>query len=74
MQFIEGYRSSKIAPPEGYSEEEVESLTESCRAQEESPEEYPNIIVIMNESFSDLRYYGEMDTDMEVMPFIATWK
>lgn len=70
VQFIEGYRSSKIAPPDGYSEEEVESLTESYRAQEESPEKYPNIIVIMNESFSDLRYYGEMNTDMEVMPFI----
>lgn len=70
VQFIEGYRSSRIAPPEGYSEEKVESLTESYRAQEDVPEELPNIIVIMNESFSDLRYYGKMDTDIEVMPFI----
>ncbi len=70
VQFIEGYRSSRIAPPDGYSEEKVENLTESYRVQEDVPEDLPNIIVIMNESFSDLRYYGEMDTDIEVMPFI----
>ncbi len=30
----------------------------------------PNIIVIMNEAFSDLRIHGKLDTDREIMPFL----
>ncbi len=32
-------------------------------------QEYPNIIVIMNESFSDLSYLGSLRTDVKYMPF-----
>lgn len=31
--------------------------------------EYPNIVVIMNEAFSDLSVWGEFETTEEVMPF-----
>ena len=30
----------------------------------------PNVIVIMNESYSDLRYIGDFDTNIEVTPFM----
>lgn len=32
----------------------------------------PNIIVIMNESFSDLRVLGEIETDVDYMPYIRS--
>ncbi len=31
--------------------------------------EYPNIVVIMNEAFLDLRVLGELETTAEVMPY-----
>lgn len=33
-----------------------------------------NLIVIMDESFSDLSVLGELETDAEVMPFLIRWK
>ena len=35
-----------------------------------APVQYPNIIVIMNEAFSDLRVLGDFDTDA---PFLKNW-
>lgn len=69
VQFIEGYRSSRLTAPEGYSKESVKAIC-SKYEKETSIKERPNIIVIMNESFADLRYYGEVETDIDVMPYI----
>ncbi len=32
--------------------------------------EYPNIIFIMNESFADLRHLGDLETNVDIMPYI----
>ena len=63
-----------VEKPLGYSVKEVEEVLESY----ENPsgnltgeeEETPNIIVIMNEAFSDLDVLGEFETSEEYMPFI----
>lgn len=54
---------------EGYSEEEIEEQTST-----KSDISDPNIIVIMNESFSDLSVIGDFDTTEEYMPFINSLK
>ena len=41
---------------------------------EAAPSEKPDIIVIMNESFSDLRVNGEFETSRPVMPFYDSLK
>ncbi len=45
--------------------------TETGRAEAGSavPAEYPNIIVIMDEAFSDLSVWGDFETSEEVLPF-----
>ena len=59
--------------PDGYSSAEVSSIIEESRssAQEAAGEgDIPeNIIVVMNESFSDLRIYPYFKTNRELMPF-----
>lgn len=45
----------------------VSDRTDTASAVEEP--DYPNIIVIMNEAFSDLSVWGEFATSQEVMPF-----
>lgn len=54
---------------EGYSKEEIEEKTSTAEEVKD-----PNIIVIMNESFSDLSVIGDFDTTEEYMPFINSLK
>lgn len=54
---------------QGMDPEEVEALVESVPTAGEQGLT-PNIIVIMNESFSDLRVVGDIETNIPYMPFI----
>ncbi len=75
MSFFVVCRDNRQEKPENYSVERV--LEVAKRAAEEyegpriseSPKTLPNIIVIMNESWSDLRVYGDIETTEPVMPF-----
>lgn len=66
-------KAAKIPCPEGYSEEKALSILRSCQDElsgETAENIVPNIIVIMNESFADLRIYGSLgEADGLVMPF-----
>ena len=54
------------------TEETKETTTGQTAAA--STEEQPNIFVIMNEAFSDLRVYGDFETSEDFMPFIDSMK
>lgn len=54
---------------QGMDPEEAEALVESVPTAGEQGLT-PNIIVIMNESFSDLRVVGDIETNIPYMPFI----
>lgn len=75
-----------VEKPEGYSAQRAKEIlaeygedVESTEAEQESGvvdnvniqnANYPNIIVIMNEAFSDLSVLGEFTTNEDYMPFI----
>jgi hypothetical protein len=68
---------ARVSPPDGYSLDAVSEITQ--RVEEESvtvsgsgggtitPE---NVIVIMNESFSDLSVLGGLETNQDCLPFL----
>lgn len=57
--------------PDGYSAETAEAILEEYTVSgTDTDTEYPNIIVIMNEAFSDLSVLGEFATDQDYMPYI----
>lgn len=59
-----------LVKPSGYSEAEVEriySLIETEDSIADSDIIQPNIIVIMNESFTDLAFLGQLETNSEYM-------
>lgn len=61
----------RVDKPSGYQEQECEEFLKSYEQDvtiEES--ELPNIIVIMNEAFSDLSVLGEFEATEDCMPFI----
>ena len=81
--FLGNLRFLNIEEPSGYSSAKVEeiqkkyeSLPEST-GQADGPEvkdesEYPNVVVIMDEAFSDLSVWGDFETSEEVMPFFKS--
>ena len=62
-----------VEKPEGYSAEKARETLEDYQAAETNEEEeqdYPNIIVIMDEAFSDLAVLGDLETSEDYMPFV----
>ncbi len=72
-----------VDKPEGYSVTRAEAILEEYESQEygddganqpadgtNSTTENPNVIVIMNEAFSDLAVLGDFETNEDYMPFI----
>ncbi|MCI5857129.1 MAG: LTA synthase family protein [Agathobacter sp.] len=62
----------KIDKPAGYRTEDAEALLQQYAGEEEEKTDvvYPNIIVIMDEAFSDLAVLGEVNASQDYMPFV----
>ena len=61
----------KVEKPEGYSAEAVEQLMmELIQEQTEKSGQLPNIIAIMNESFTDFASVDGIQTSKQLLPFI----
>lgn len=65
-----------IKQPEGYSLEKIEEFysfvqdsNQTSESLETPKERKPNIIVIMSESFSDLRVHRDFETNIEFIPY-----
>ena len=68
-----------VDKPDGYSVKKVESIMEDYESDEAKladkvSKQTPNIIIVMNESFSDLRANGNFATNQEYMPFYYSLK
>ena len=81
LSFIVNLRYLKIDKPEGYSQEELAKIQDEISSGNSDSNvsadnidltKKPNIIVIMNEAFSDLSVLGDYTTNTEVMPFISS--
>lgn len=60
-------RNNRVTKPEGYSEKRVEEILAENVEEETQTEDFPNVILIMNESFSDLRVLGNLQLNVENM-------
>ncbi|MDO5444276.1 MAG: LTA synthase family protein [Eubacteriales bacterium] len=65
-------KKMKVQEPEGYSPEYVENLAEKYPVENTSVDLPQNVIVIMNEAWSDLSVFDNFSTDVEVSPFISS--
>ncbi len=75
VAFLMDLRYLRIGPPEGYSADEVKELLslqedDSSTSVPVDTNDSPNIIVIMNEAFSDPAVLGEFTTNTDYMPFV----
>ena len=70
LSFYINYRKMDFDPPEDYSAQAVKDYLAGYEPETlKGDEDLPNIIVIMNESFSDLSYLGSLRTDTKYMPY-----
>lgn len=75
LDFTTKIKEFFVPKPEGYSEEKIDELEGKYELTEGTEEtRRPHIIVIMNEAFSDLGVYGEIETSEDVTPFISSLK
>ncbi len=73
ISFMNNLQYLSIDVPEGYSEEKVsEIVKEYAVVGGEETEKRPNIIVIMDEAFSDLSVLTEFETNEDYMPFLRS--
>jgi phosphoglycerol transferase MdoB-like AlkP superfamily enzyme/glycerophosphoryl diester phosphodiesterase len=70
LTFARSIRNIVVDAPDGYSDEAVRSIIGGYSSDSASQDAVrPNVIAIMNEAFADLQDVGELETNIEVMPF-----
>ena len=68
--FFKQSRNFVVSEPEGYSKETVATIAQDIKKPfKDTSENNPNIIVIMNESFSDLKNISDFETNEDYLPF-----
>ena len=79
LYFVANAGKVTVEKPDGYSVKKVDMILSKYEEKNDENEldlhkKNPNIIMIMNESFSDLRVLGDYKTNEEVMPFFDSLK
>ncbi len=74
LSFVFSLQDFYVEEPEGYSEKELMRVAQAAESAYQAPEgieaQKPNIIMIMNEAWSDLRVLGTLETTEDFMPFV----
>lgn len=74
VAFLMELKYVSVDKPEGYSAAAADGILAPFEEQEDAaqtaPEALPNIIVVMNEAFSDPAVLGTFETNMDYMPYI----
>lgn len=74
VAFLMEMKYMNVEKPAGYSDRKADDLLSQYETAPISDDQKktPNIIVIMNEAFSDLSVLGEYSTNMDEMPFVRS--
>ena len=78
--FLMNVRYIRVDKPDNYSQEQMQALAErideelvdEILASEPFTSDLPNILVVMNEAFSDLSVVSPLKTNLETMPFFQS--
>ena len=79
LAFVIMMRNSRVEKPDGYSTDAVEKIAKKYTSDPaadvgEVSQQNPNVIVVMNEAFSDLQAVGKFNTNREYMPYFNSLK
>lgn len=74
LMFMHSFRYNIIEVPENYSVKETENIAKKYPGEKGENKKKPNIIVIMDEAFSDLEKIGQVELSEDCMPFFHSLK
>ena len=80
ISFLITFKLSIVEKPGNYSVAALNRISEKYKSDpsgnypDKTTKKHPNIIVIMNESFSDMECFGKIKTNQEVIPFYKSLK
>lgn len=74
FSFVANVEALQTKEPDGYSAKKVRSTLQGEKEMKKKTDVKPNIIVIMNEAFSDLSLIGDFKTNMDYLPYIRSLK
>ena len=77
LSFILNVQYTLVSQPDGYSPQKVDQIADKYKVttgKNKTLTQKPNVVVIMNETFSDLNVVNKIKTNKEVMPFINNLK
>lgn len=74
LSFVITWKNSIVKMPEGYDPAKIEALAQKYPSDEAASDSKvsaatPNVIFVMDESFSDLSVMGDFETNQDYMPF-----
>lgn len=70
VNFMYQMKFLKVDKPENYSADAERKLLQQYVSESYAPEELPDIIVVMDEAFSDPAVDGEFSTNIDYMPYV----
>ena len=73
LSFYINVQRMNLRKPDGYDAQKTQAILKE-HSKKEAAKDTPNILVIMNESFSDLSVVGDFKTNMDYMPYIRSFK
>lgn len=72
LSFFGYWHLMQVEQPENYNIEEVKNIAETIEGSNNKGDDItPNIVVVMNEAFADLSYYGEFETNI---PYLENYE
>lgn len=74
LTFIRSIQYIMVEKPEDYKLSEVQELAKPYLEKKETDTTDPNVIVIMDEAFADLKSIADFETNEEVTPFVSSLK
>lgn len=74
ISFFKSIKDIRVKPPEGYSPKKVEGLSKKYKGTKATTKKAPNIIVVMNEAFTDYTTLCDLKINKDNLPFLHSLK
>ena len=74
LAFFKSIKDTRVKAPIGYSKEKVEEFANKYKGTKATTKEIPNIIVVMDEAFTDYSMLCDLNINKDNLPFLHSLK
>lgn len=75
LTFVRSFQYLRVTPPDNYTADEIEQIAQEYQSDASKIQgNAPNIIVIVDEAFSDIGFIGDFGASEDYMPFFRSLK